>query len=320
MASIRRWKKGWRAEIFRAGVRKSKVFANKQEARDWAAHEEAKILGGAKVAARMPFGEVLDRYAREVSPAKRGHRWEVVRLEKMQRDTIAEKPIGDLTATDFADWRDRRVQEVSDGSVRREMTLLGAVLSRARDEWGLIAESPLKSVKKPPEPRKRSRRPTPEEIDRLILVGGSDLSTATSRSIHAFLFAIETGMRAGEIVSLTPDAVDLDRRVAALSKTKNGDARDVPLSPEAVRLLRELPKRDPLFGLTSGQLDALFRKVRDKAAISDLHFHDSRHEATTRLSRKLDVLALAKMIGHRDIRMLMRYYDETAEDLARRLD
>ena len=127
-------------------------------------------------------------------------------------------------------------------------------------------------------------------------------------------------MRAGEIIGLTAEDVDLDRRVARLPLTKNGSAREVPLSTEAVRLLRALPEDDPMFGLTSRQLDALWRKLRDRAAVENLHFHDARHEAITRLSRKIDVLALARMVGHRDIKMLLRYYDETAEDLAKRLE
>ena len=104
--------------------------------------------------------------------------------------------------------------------------------------------------------------------------------------------------------------------VVAAEVVRNQLAR----STEAVRLLRALPEDDPMFGLTSRQLDALWRKLRDRAAVENLHFHDARHEAITRLSRKIDVLALARMVGHRDIKMLLRYYDETAEDLAKRLE
>ncbi|MGG6879605.1 UNVERIFIED_CONTAM: tyrosine-type recombinase/integrase, partial [Pseudomonas aeruginosa] len=83
----------------------------------------------------------------------------------------------------------------------------------------------------------------------------------------------------------------------------NGDARKVPLSSRAVTLLRVLVdaagKRQNLFTLTSGSADTLFRKVRDRQKIDGLNFHDTRHEATTRLARKLDVLDLARMTGHR---------------------
>ena len=143
----------------------------------------------------------------------------------------------------------------------------------------------------------------------------------TARAFHAFLFAMETATRAGEIVGLEWDRIDLDARVAHLPITKNGQARDVPLSSEAVRLLQALPRLSPVFGLTSRQLDALWRKLRDRAAVEGLTFHDSRAAALTKLSHKLDVLALARVSGHRDINMLIRvYYRESAADLAKRLD
>lgn len=127
-------------------------------------------------------------------------------------------------------------------------------------------------------------------------------------------------MRAGEICGLTWDRVDLSERVAHLVKTKNGRPRDVPLSTEAVRLIEALPHADPVFGLSSRQLDALWRKLRDRAGVVDLTFHDSRAEAVLRLSKKLEVLELARMTGHTDLNMLIRvYYRASASDIAKRL-
>ncbi|MCA0922200.1 tyrosine-type recombinase/integrase [Pseudooceanicola nanhaiensis] len=320
MATFRKLKSGWRAEIFRQGVRRSKVLPTKREAQDWAARQEYELANGEQLAASTLFTDVLDRYVREVSPAKRGHRWEDLQIRRLQKDPLARKPISEITATDLAGWRDRRLRDVSAGTVRREMVLVSAIFTQARREWRMVSVNPMSDVRRPKEPPKRSRRPSDDEIERLLYVAGDDLSKSQARAVHAFLFAIETGMRAGEIVGMRSDAVDLERRVVTLPMTKNGDARQVPLSSEAVRLLRALPEGEPVFQLSSQNLDALFRKMRDKAAIEGLNFHDSRHEAITRLSRKLDVLALAKMVGHRDIKMLQRYYDATAEELARRLD
>lgn len=141
-----------------------------------------------------------------------------------------------------------------------------------------------------------------------------------------FRFAIETAMRFGEICSLTWEDVDFERRVAHLSKTKNGDDRDVPMSSEACRLLHQMEgaqKDDPesVFGMAVGDAEALWRKTRDAVGLKGVvTFHDTRHEAITRLSKKLDVLALARMVGHRNIKQLMTYYNETAEELATKLD
>lgn len=320
VASIRKHGKGWRVEVARQGVRRSKVFGSKAEAKDWAAREEYNILNADAIRSRETFATAMERYAREVSPTKRGARWEMLRLERMRQDRIAAISMSELRPGDFADWRDRRLREVAPGSVKREMGLMSSVLSVARKEWGLISANPMADVRKPSDPPGRDRLATPEEMERLAASAGKDLTRSTARAFHAFRFSIETGMRAGEVVGLTPRDVDLPRRVARLQKTKNGTAREVPLSSEAVRLIEALPASDPIFGLNADNLDRLWRKLRDRAGVKGLTYHDSRHMAITRLSRKLDVLALARMVGHKNIAQLQTYYSETAEELARRLD
>lgn len=321
MASFRKMAGGkWRAEIARKGTRQSKVFPTKQAAKDWAARQEYLILNAKPASETAIFRDVLERYAREVSPSKRGARWEILRIERFQRDDIAAMKMADLQPSDFAAWRDARLRDVAPATVHREMTLLSAVLNVARKEWGLLSSSPITDVRKPRKPPPRDRLITDAEFDKLHKLAGDDLTTTQARAFHAFRFSMETAMRAGEVVGLVWDRIDLVKRVAHLDKTKNGSARDVPLSSEAVRLLEALPEAEPVFDITSGSLDAMWRRLRDKAGIHNLTYHDSRHIAITRLARKLDVLALARMVGHNDLRMLQAYYNETAEELAKRLD
>jgi integrase len=321
MASFRKMSGGrWRVEVARKGVRASQVFDSKQAAKDWGARQEYLILNAKPANETALFGDVLDRYAREVSPQKRGARWEILRIGRFRADGFAAIKIADLAAPDFASWRDARLREVAPATVAREMNLLSTVLNVARKEWGLIAENPISDVRKPAEPPARDRLITDAEFERLAEHAGDDLTKQIGRAFHAFRFSIETAMRAGEVVGLEWSRVDLGKRVARLAMTKNGTARDVPLSSEAVRLLETLPRLDPVFGLTSGNLDALWRRLRDRAGVVDLTYHDSRHVAITRLARKLDVLPLARMVGHKDLRMLQAYYNESAEELAKLLD
>jgi integrase len=140
-------------------------------------------------------------------------------------------------------------------------------------------------------------------------------SSVSDRVALAFLFAIETGMRAGEICGLT--RADITSKVATLKQTKNGKPRKVPLSQEALRILALLD--DDLFGMTSQRLDGMFRKLRDAGSF-EFRFHDTRHTAVTRLAKKLDVMVLAKVIGHSDPRQLMKYYHPDEESLADLLD
>ena len=140
----------------------------------------------------------------------------------------------------------------------------------------------------------------------------------SQRVALAFLFAIETACRGGEIVRL--QWADVSERSVHLPKTKNGDKRDVPLSLRAREILALLPVDDrPVFGITDAQKDALFRAGVTRSAIANLHFHDSRAQAIFALSKKLDILELSVAVGHRNLSSLRLYYQTTADELAAKL-
>lgn len=302
------------AQVRLEGVNKGKSFPTKTLAVAWATQLEAQILAGkyGKVP-DLPVSALFERYAEKVSPTKRGEKWEVNRLNLLGRDPLAAVRLPSLDQPHIAQWRDRRLKSVSSASVNREWNLLSGVFTTAIEEWRMLEKHPMKGVKRPPKGKARDRLPSNEEIESLRWVMGDHGETIVSKVFIAFLFAIETGMRLGEICRL--DTVI--GRVAHLTETKNGDARQVPLSPEAIRLWG---LHGP-FGLTEQQVDIRFRKSCAKAGIEGLHFHDSRHLAITRIaqSRKLDILELAKMIGHRNLKELMTYFNPSADDIAGKL-
>ncbi|MGH8032939.1 MAG: site-specific integrase [Luteimonas sp.] len=204
------------------------------------------------------------------------------------------------------------------------MNLLRSVLEVARRDWKWIRVNPMKDVRWPRSPKGRARRINPEEVEGLASAFGIWekllADTATQRTGLAFLFALETAMRSGEILALTWPNVHLVEQYVHLPATKNGDRRDVPITKRAVEILKALPLSfGPVFDLDDAMRDALWRKVRDKTPHKAIHFHDTRAEAIWRLSKKLDVLQLAQVIGHRDLKSLMIYYSEPAADMARRL-
>jgi integrase len=320
MASIRKRGLSWRVELYRNGTRESASFPTKQQAAAWAHQREAE-LGGQRLPDNT-LGAALRRYSRDVSPTHKGERWEIARLGMMGRDELARVHLPSLKPAHVADWRDRRLKLVQPGSVAREMTLLRSVLEIARKEWGWLHTNPAKDVGKPSSPASRKRRIPQAEIDRLTLALGLDTlkaDTANNRVGLAFLFALETAMRAGEITGL--QWADVGAKSVRLPDTKNGDSREVPLSTTARAILAVLPRTQaPVFDLQPGTRDTLFRRARDAAQIPNLHFHDSRAEAIWRLSKKLDVMELARVIGHRDLRSLLIYYQTTADELADKLD
>lgn len=147
-----------------------------------------------------------------------------------------------------------------------------------------------------------------------------------------FDLALETAMRMGEIFTLEVAQVDLPRRTVFLEKTKNGDKRQVPLSTVAVAALEHyLPNVSgrylfPWFDGTNKKrvtslLSRQFGRVFESAGCVDLHFHDLRHEATSRLYERttLSDLQISKITGHKDLRVLRRYANLRASDLADRL-
>ena len=308
-------------QVYTAGVRDSKVFPTRQEAAQWALQREAELTGR-----RLPdrsLADALRLYAREEAPKHRGEKWEVVRLAAIERDAMAKRKLAGLSGDDFAKWRDARLAQVKPGTVAREMNLLRSVLEFVRlppHRW--IHANPMTDVKWPQTPPGRARRVDPKEVEAVVEafgIGELQSVTATQRTGLAFLFALETAMRSGEILGLRPEHVHLRSRYVELPRTKNGDRREVPLSSRAVEILEALPPADPVFGLDDKMRDALWRKTRP-AALRDLHFHDSRGEAVWRLSKKLDVLQLARVIGHRNPASLMLYYRESAAEMATLLD
>lgn len=310
----------WRHRVMVKGKRVSGTFSTKAAALAWEAAQRIEIVEGSTSGKGKTVRDALERYELEVSKKKRSHANEAKRLAWFRESSIAEKKMSEIKPADIAAWRDERLKSVKGSTVTRDMNILSHVFTVARREWGWITTSPTRDVERPPSPPHRDRRISEKEIDLICLQLGWDRvkSTAPTTKQHrvalAFLFAIETAMRAGEICALARN--DVSGRVARLHMTKNGQSRDVPLSARALELWKMVPEG---FGLNSAILDALFRKAKKNAGIEGLTFHDTRHEAITRLAQKLDVLDLARMVGHTNVKQLLTYYNPTAEDIASRL-
>lgn len=347
MAYARRVGGGWRFEVERNGVRQSRTFKTKAAGEQWSAAQEAELLAVKRGAIpRKTFAEALVRYRDEVSPTKRGGGFEVKRLNAFLRDypAIARTPLSEVGGHELAVWRDARLATVTRGSVQRDINLLSNVFTRARDEWKWCRENPFVGFRAPGDNPPRTRRIEPHEIRRILrhlgFRTGERPRTKSAEVALAFLISLRTGMRAGEILALTPARIDTDARVARVPhKTEHltGRPREVPLSRHALRLLKIFANRRQAdaaankpgddakiqfaWSVTSASLDALFRKARDQLLIHDLHFHDARADALTRFARRVDVMQLARISGHKDLRILLaHYYRITPAEIAARLD
>lgn len=337
MASIRQRGIYWEARVRRDGWPTiSRSFNTKADARAWATVIESEMERGVFIdrteAEKNTLGDLFQRYLTEVSSQKKGHDTERYRLDSLQRDPIAQYKVAGLSGKLMAEWRDKRLKKVSGSTVNRDLNLISHVINVARKEWGMHIENPISMIRRPPENKARKRRLATGEEARLL----AELELSTRASNGCFeaggahnpwirplvILALETAMRRGELLALRWSDVYLADRFVRLHDTKNGESRDVPLSTRAYELLNDLPRHisGRVFPTTPDAVKKVFMRAVERAQLGDLHFHDLRHEATSRLAEKLDnVLELSAVTGHKTLSMLKRYYHPRAKDLARKL-
>lgn len=327
MPTIVKWASGYQCRIRLSNhPTESQVFDTKARAMACGYAREAEIKSQGKTLTKASFQDAVDKYIEDVCPTHKSGDNEAKRLKALCKTAgllPVLKPVIEVTAVDLSRFRDRRLGEVSVATVRKEMTIIRSVLESARRDWGMLTINPIADVKKPPSPPARTRRFTDEESKQIqsALNYAGVVTTQRHQVAIAMLLAFETGMRAGEMLGLTWSRVNLQGKFVTLPETKNGDQRDVSLSAKAIELINKLKGLDVtcVFTITSASLDSEFRKAKNKHAIKNLHFHDSRANAITALSKKLEILDLARMIGHKDIKNLMIYYRETATEIAGKL-
>ena len=326
MATFEKRGQYWRVKVRRAGLPpQTRTFDNKTQAQLWARGVESEIDKGIvvdrRVAERLSLAEVLERYRREVTPTKRGAADEAIRLKAMAGRPFARVRMAALTSSHLAAYRDARLKVVSGATVNREFNVLSHAIETARREWDVyLPVNPCKLVRRPSQGRPRNRRLQGDEEQRLLAVCRKARNTWL---VHFVALAIETGMRRSELLGLQWPNVNLDRRIALLPLTKNGDSRGVPLSSRAVEILRSLPSsRDGgVFGdLSQDAIKQSFKRAVRRAGIKGLRLHDLRHEATSRFFEKgLNVMEVASVTGHKTLQMLKRYTHLSVGDLATRL-
>ena len=330
MASIRKRNGKYQARIHRRGVGFiSKTFLTRSNALGWARQAEVNVERLA-LGPRCPtLGELVDRYADEVSPRKKNARSEKYILTAWKDSPFGARPADSVTPALFARWRDERLAAGAAGStVRNHLNTLSAVYRHAVTEWGFHQlTNPVAQLKRPSPGKSRTRRVSDEEINALLSVTWSPSLAPLVR------LAIHTGMRLSELLNLQWRHINLASQTAYLPDTKNGHARTVPLSSSAVEILTSLRKAvvqrldGRVFDLTPHAATVAFaracRRLHKETAGkygTDLRFHDLRHEAVSRLIEQgLNPMEVASISGHRSIQMLARYTHLKAASLAKRL-
>jgi integrase len=324
VATYRKRNGKWQAIVRHKDIgTRARSFHTKQGAIKWAVGEERNLTEGVLGLLKpteVTLGELLQRYVADVLPSKRGAPTEGQRLHRLIRDPLSNLRVSQLTSQTIAAFRDRRLLD-GRRTCHYDLTLIRHCLKIAMNEWGLmLSANPVDRVKMPPSSPARNRRLEDGEFERL------EEAAKQTKNPHIWpiiVFAIETGMRRGEVLGLQWEHVDLDRRIAYLPLTKNGSSRDVPLSTKAALVLARQRQRNDTtspFPVTSNGFRLAWERLRRRAGLSDLRFHDLRHEAISRFFELgLNIPEVAVISGHKDPRMLFRYTHLRAEELVGRL-
>lgn len=328
MATITKRKNGWSVQIRRKGYpQQTRTLPTKAEAQAWAREQEGRIDRAlAPINLRVLKGttlrDVIERYLREVTPTKDSEYTEAARLKKVLREqAFCDLALADLRPKVFADYRTSRLANVKPGTVHRELGLIRHALEVARREWDMdLPTNPLDRVKRPKLANARDRRLGPGEYERLKVALERTRNPLVAPVID---FAIHTAMRRGEILALGWEQVNWNQRTAYIADSKTGVPRTIPLLDGALGVLQRLrPElaRGPVFPLSAEALKQAWERARNRAELGDLHFHDLRHEAISRLCEMgLTLAEVALISGHKDPRMLFRYVNLRPADLAAKL-
>jgi len=243
MATFRKRGDKWQARVQRSGQSSlAKSFNTKVEAVKWARYTESQLDLGtlAPKKAMPPLMRIVDRYLTEVTPTKKGAAQELNRGRQIARTSLGSMQLDKITSEVVSKYRDGRLRDVSNNTVRLELAFISVVFEQCAKEWGYKVTNPVKQIRipKPGKPRQRRLRPGEEEA----LLAACAASSATY--LHSLVvLAIETGMRFGELVSITWDNVDFASRTIYLPDTKNDYPRTVPLSTRALGAVDALPIR-----------------------------------------------------------------------------
>lgn len=307
MPSITKHKDAWRAHVYVQGTRATKVFAKKRDAQAWAMKKEAE-LDHTKGKRGRTFGQAVAHYESTVSTTKRSPEWEKRRFVPMVAHFGEDTPLASIDSEAVGKWRDKRLETVSGSTVQREANLLRNLFSLARDEWRWIERSPFTGVRLPKHNPPRHQVWTWQLIRRVLRAERTGKTAEVQRAFH---LALHTGLRLSEVLA---GRYDPARRVIDLERTKTGGRVSVPVTRRAIKLL------PAAFTVGPNEASVLFSKLCDELLIEGLTFHDSRASALTWLSRRMDVMTLARISRHKDLRILMdTYYRETAEQISARL-
>lgn len=244
------------------------------------------------------------------------------------RSTIGDVNLSALKAMDIIEHcRMRKAQGLSPSTISKDVSELGVALESAAPLFSIPVDlTPLSDAKKwlrnmglISASQKRSRRPTSEEIDRIVgVLQKKAVRAITGAPFHEiFMFSILTCMRIGEVCRIRWADVNENQRAVVVRdrkdpRKKEGNHMSVPLLGDAWTILQSQPKNDErIFPYNEKTITDMYRRVRDELGIEDLRYHDLRREGASRLFEAgFSIEEVAQVTGHRSLNILWQVYTE----------
>ena len=271
--------------------------------------EHARIRRGGKP--RMTFNDMMARFVREHFPnlkpsAARRYEQSIKALRRQFNDQYLDQ-IDKRALSDFVAARRKKVKTPT---IRRDLACLSSAFECAIG-WDWCDVNPVRQIKKRtiPDAKPRTRYLKPGEYKRLMKAS-PDYLAASIR------FAVATGLRLEEHLSLTWDQVNIFRREVTLLDTKTGTPRIVPLTDEAIAALNHFPRHFQskyVFRKKDGSRYKRFTRglagAAKRAKIKDLRWHDLRRTCGSWLLQGgVDIFTVSRWLGHRSVAVTERAY------------
>lgn len=304
----------------------TRTFESKNEAIKWAREREAEKEysfndRNMKYDLNITFGEMLERYYRDISSSRVWHKRERSIIRTYRKSGLYDIRIGNISEAMIAQYRDDRLKTVKSATVVREIAVASHCITVAQSDWGIkVPTNVFKMVRKPKIRNGRERRISNQEWDRIV---DADSKRGDKSIIHIVEFAIETAMRKGELLRARWSEVNFSNSTLYIPVTKNEYPRTIPLTPRAIEILRAIDKKhrdEVIFSIKYGTLSAWWKALTVAASIQNCRWHDLRHEGVSRhFERGLSIPEVALISGHRDYQMLRRYTHIKPENVAEKM-
>jgi integrase len=334
MASYQKIGSKWQARIRRAGFpSKSENFNSKAEAKAWAIKTEAAMISlkyqDVRVVAKTTIRTLIERYEKDIGAVKPFGKNKTAVLKTLKRD-LGDVLVPHLNVDRLTTYiKDRQMAGAGGVTIGIDLTYLKTVLKTARQLWRLPIDLEIISHARAnmsyydlsTKSDERDRRPTGDELKRLK----EHFTNKTRQKLpmaDLIDFAAATAMRSGEITRILWDDVDEEHKTVIIRdrkdpRAKKGNDQSVPLLPDAWKILMAQPKTsDRIFPWNEKTISSIFPRAVHALGIEDLHFHDLRHEGTSRLFEDgYRIEEVAVFTGHKDWKQLKRYTHIKAKNL-----